>query len=247
MAKIVRRALVRAFRFFNPSHYCDPGYVEKKEYIFYVNFLKDKMTVFDIGANIGELSLLFSKFISPNGVLHCFEPTPQTFDKLKSTVTLANRANVILNNIAVSNEIGEITFNVYDDKHSTFNTIANRPLEKYGIQDVHSKKTTVMATTIDNYCGKNKIDQIDLLKIDVEGAEYQVLLGGKKMFLEKRIKCCIFEFGQTIYDMGNKPQDLIRFFDEVGYTLRNIVKNAPLFPHDRNKIALFSMLHAMPQ
>jgi len=86
---------------------------------------------------------------------------------------------------------------VYDNEHLSWSSLAERPLENYGIYVRPDRTEKVVMTTIDRYCEKNDISQIDLLKIDVEGAEYQVLLGARSMLQHKRIRCCVFEFGQT--------------------------------------------------
>ena len=103
------------------------------------------------------------------------------------------------------------------------------------------------AVTIDAYCARQGIGRIDLLKLDVEGAEYQAMQGAEKMFSSKRIGCCAFEFGQTTFDMGNTPADIQRFLTRVGYEIRNIVPGDPLFPGaKRAGKAEFSMHVATP-
>lgn len=222
--------------------------VEKHEQIFYINYLREGMTVFDVGANIGELTLLFSKFVTRGGIVHSFEPTPQTFEKLKSITSLASKKNVQLNQVAVSKNDGFINFNVYKEEFSSWNTSAFRPLEKYGIDLKPEDSISVPSITIDTYCLKNKIDRIDLLKIDVEGAELDVLDGAKKMFQEQKINCCVFEFGQTIYDMGRSADDLKKFFKDVNYSVTNIVQNQILYPVDKETgVAQFAIHVAKPK
>ena len=142
--------------------------IEKYEHIFYIKYLVNGMTVFDVGANIGELSMVFSKYTGNTGIVHSFEPTPGTFNKLESIIKLANLKNITINQLAVSKTEGFIDFNIYCDEFSKWNTSAHRPLEKYGIYQNPENCIKIDATTIDSYCIKNKINKIDLLKIDVE-------------------------------------------------------------------------------
>jgi FkbM family methyltransferase len=222
--------------------------VEKFEQIFYINYLMKGMTVFDVGANIGELTLLFSKFISENGVVHSFEPTPQTFEKLKMITAIAGRKNVVLNQFAVSNIDGYIDFNVYKEEFSCWNTSANRPLANYGIDLKPETCISVPTITIDSYCKQHNIERIDLLKVDVEGAEINVLEGAKKMFRGTNIGCCVFEFGQTLHDMGRSSDDLKKFFRDVNYSVSNVVKHQILFPVDnKTGIAQFAIHIAKPR
>lgn len=224
-----------------------PLQIEQCEYVFYINYLKPGMVAFDVGGNIGEISLLFSHFVGTNGYVHSFEAASKTFEKLKEILLLTNKRNIILNNYALSDKKGERELFVYPEEYSTWNTFANRPLEKYGIE-IKPEKTTIVATeTIDNYCENNSIKKIDLLKIDAEGSEVEVLLGAKKMFEKKAIGCCVFEFGQTIYDMGYKPDDLKSFFNNVGYRIKNIVPHSKILPHSSNNEAEFSIHYAIPR
>ena len=216
--------------------------VERPEHRFYVEFLQPGMTVFDVGANVGMCTLLFSRLVRDSGSVHAFEACRATFDRLSRICELAACRNVVLNALAVADAPGHVTLHIYDEEHSSWNTLADRPLEKYGI-NVHAlRKDVVPATTIDAYAHERNIPSIDLLKIDVEGAEYQVLLGAESMFAQKRVQCCIFEYGQTTLDMGNKASDIQSFFSRHGYRLTNVVGDDRVFPGSESTgVARFSI------
>ena len=148
------------------KNFLNPLLVEKNEQIFYIKNVNPGNVVFDVGANIGELTLLFSKFVGNNGQVHSFEPTPTTFEKLSSIMQVTNRKNVILNNFAVHEDKRLVAFNIYDKEYASWNTLANRPLEKYGIHINSPSTIEVPTTSIDLYCSENSIKQIDLLKIE---------------------------------------------------------------------------------
>ena len=133
-----------------------PLQVEKAEQIFYLENVYDGNLVFDVGANVGELTALFSRFVGNKGQVHAFEPTPTTYKKLSKIIELTRKNNVVLNNLAVSDLKGEIVFNTYIDTHASWNTMANRPLEKYGIDIEKPKILKVLSVTIDEYCKENK-------------------------------------------------------------------------------------------
>lgn len=204
--------------------------IEKAEQIFYIQYLKPGMVAFDVGANIGEISLLFSRFVGGQGQVHSFECSPNTFKRLNEIVTISNRKNIKQNCICLSDAISTAELYIFDDDHASWNTMANRPLHEYGIKIKPTSIQKVPTTTIDAYCESHNIQKIDLLKIDVEGAEYQVLKGASRMMREHRIQCVIFEFGQTTFDMGNDPGKLTQLIARNGYKLRNLVKGAPTFP-----------------
>ncbi len=221
--------------------------VERAERSFYLNYLRENMTVFDVGANVGELTLLFSRFAG-DGSVHAFEASRAAFEKLEIVCRAANRRNVTLNHLAVAEKKGAIRLHVYDDNYLSFNTQAVRKIKEFGSNVEPVEIEEISAVTIDDYCAEKKIEQIDLLKIDVEGAELQVMKGARKMLQSRRVKCLTFEFGQATFDMGNNPAEIEVYLKEMGYKIRNIVKSEPIFPRRENVgDAGFSMHTAMPE
>lgn len=231
-----------------PATHSHPLEVERAEHGFYIQYVKPGMVVFDVGANVGELTLFFSRFVGPDGRVHSFEANPETFSRLKSIVELVGLSNVKLNCQAIASQIGTVKLHIYDREHSAWTTMANRPLASRGINVAPLKTDEIKSTTVDAYCDSNGIEKIDLLKIDVEGAEYQVLLGAEKMLRKGQIRCCVFEFGQTTFDMGNHPDQIQAYLARCGYTLDNIMPGAPVFPGGHSSAtAQFSMHISRPR
>lgn len=205
------------------------------------------MTVFDVGANIGELTLMFSRLVGDSGSVHAFEPSLVGFEKLTVICTAASLRNVLLNRIALAEHEGVVTLHSYGDDYLSWTSQALRPLETYGIAVRAVSSEEAPGTTLDHYCQSNGIASIDLLKVDVEGAEFQVLLGARRMLEGGRVRCIAFEFGQTTFDMNNEPDDIEAYLKEVGYVLRNIVKSDPVFPgREGSQTACCSMHLATP-
>ena len=159
-----------------------------------------------------------------------FEPTGAGFERLEAISRAASLRNVRLNRLALAEEAGAVLLYVYAGDYLSWTTRALRPLENYGIDVKPLTTEEVPATTVDLYCATNGVAEIDLLKIDVEGAELQVLNGAARMLREKRIHCVTFEFGQTTFDMGNSPGQIESFLKDVGYELRNLVASDPVLP-----------------
>ena len=244
--------LKRHFRNFvkppeEPAAYAE---VERAEQMFYLEYLREGMTVFDVGANVGELTLLFSRFTSgaAGGNVHAFEPSRAAFERLETICRAANRHNIVLNNLALADKNGLIRLHVYADNYLSFNSQAARPLKDYGLDIEPIGIEEIGATTVDDYCAEKKIRQIDLLKIDTEGAELQVMKGARRMLESARVKCVTFEFGQTTFDMGNRPEEIEDFLAEMNYKIRNVVEGNPVFPgRESVETAKFSMHVATPR
>lgn len=221
--------------------------VERAERIFYLQYLREGMTVFDVGANVGELTLLFSRFVGASGVVHAFEPTGRGFERLGAVCRAASLRNVRLNRLALAEEEGPVSLHVYHGDYLSWSTRAARPLEDYGISVEPPSVEEAQAVTADLYCERNGVAQIDLLKVDVEGAEFQVLVGARRMLIERRVRCVTFEFGQTTFDMGNSPDRIAAYLRDVGYELRNVVAGDPVFPGGESaRTACYSMHLATP-
>lgn len=230
-----------------PIEAADYTEVERAEQIFYLDYLRSGMTVFDVGANVGELTLLFSRFAGSGGAVHAFEPSAGAFKRLETVCVAAGRRNVVLNNLALADKKGFIRLHVYPDDFLSFNSQAARPLKDYGVNIEPVGIEEISATTVDDYCAEHKIGQIDLLKIDVEGAELQVMRGAETLLKSGRIKCLTFEFGQTTFDMGNRPEEIEQYLDEMNYKISNIIKDAPIFPgRESVAAAKFAMHVAVP-
>lgn len=239
----IRRRMLSRFQSSEPAVFIE---VERAERLFYLHYLQKDMTVFDVGANVGEMTLLFSPFVA-DGNVHAFEASKSTFNRLEIVCPETERRNVVLNNLAVSDKNGTIDLHIYGEALSTFNSQAKRPLKDYGLDIEPVGIEQVQAVTVDDYCESRNIERIDLLKIDVEGAEFQVMLGASRMLREKRIGCLTFEFGQTTFDMGNSPDDIEAFLTKMDYKIRNIVKGDPVFPgRESVQAARYSMHIATP-
>ena len=221
--------------------------VERAERIFYLQTLREGMTVFDVGANVGELTLLFSRSVGASGSVHAFEPTGRGFERLEALCRAASLRNVRLNRLALAEGEGSVSLHVYDGDYLSWTTRAVRPLEDYGIDVKPMGVEEAPATTLDLYCERNGVAEIDLLKIDVEGAEFQVLVGARRLLNERRVRRVTFEFGQTTFDMGNSPERIEAYLRDAGYELRNIVAGDPLFPGGGSaRTAVYSMHVAAP-
>lgn len=222
--------------------------VERAERLFYLNYLQEGMTVFDVGAGIGELTLMFSRFVGASGEVHAFEPSSESFKRLTTICTAASLSNTHLQQLALSNGGGKLILHSYGADYLSWTSQAERPLERYGINVKSESTEEVLAQTVDSYCEASGVCKIDLLKIDVEGAEFQVLLGARRMLESGAIRCVAFEFGQTTFDMGNDPSDIETYLNDVGYVLRNVVAEDPVFPGRRSpETACFSMHVATPK
>lgn len=131
------------------------------------NLFQIKGKIFlDVGAHIGKYSILFSDFYDK---IYAFEPEPSNFEILKLNIELNNLQNKITPlNLAVSDKNGEIEF--FISKYSVTHSI---------VKNETGKSIKVKSISLDNFFKeyKIKVEDVILIKIDVEGAEDLVLKG----------------------------------------------------------------------
>lgn len=176
---------------------------EKNSREIFFQLAKHSDVIFDIGAYTGIYCLIASK-ANPMARIHAFEPNPLLFDALKKNIKL-NRSikKYTLNNLALSNYTGKMTlYKNHDYFTSQFSLI-------HKINN--AEKINVLTVSIDTYASHTNLNKIDLMKIDVEGAESIVLNGGSKAI--KKWKPIILMEALTSIDLSNQAQIL----KQMGY------------------------------
>lgn len=195
------------------------------DYVFYnecdlINVFFDKVQptdnkcyhLLDIGAQTG-LYTLYSKFLKHN-IVHAFEPFKESFDELNQNLKLNGINNVITYNLAIGNSIGRKTLNTCKH-HNGLHTIGNN-LQRFSIED--SVPITIKMDTIDNLFYGKKV-QISGIKCDIEGYEYFMLLGGKKI-IEQYHPLLLLEYNlENMLQCNVNSSDLDNFLTKHGYKL----------------------------
>jgi len=125
---------------------------------------------FDIGANIGWYTFLLGRLVGQHGFVHAFEPDPKAFAQLRANAALnEDTGSVHLNQLAMGASSGTLT--LYGSDITLYSSLYNSG--SAGIQE-----HIVPIETLDSFTREYGIEQIDFLKIDVEGSEFSVLKGG---------------------------------------------------------------------
>jgi FkbM family methyltransferase len=191
--------------------------------------IKDNNIVFDVGAYCGEWSLVVFEKISSCHI-HTFEPLYSSFMKLKKN--LSKYDNIIFNNVCVSNDEGFSDFWKYCDEPS-LSTIYKRDeveMKRHGIFQ-QPLKMIVPKISLDNYCKQRNIKNINFLKIDSEGSEFDILRGANRLLSEKKIDFIQFEYGGCFKDANITLENIFYFLKERGYSIGKITKEGIKIVH----------------
>ncbi len=196
--------------------------VEKSGEVFAMNYIKGKLNaraiIFDVGANTGDFADEILKTFNNNLTLHCFEPSHKTFEQLTSRI---KNSAVQFHNLGIGDVNGEKDL----FSHSEFSGLSSVYDRRLGHHQLEMKKSeTILMITIDDFCKKNHITQIDFLKLDIEGHELSALQGAGEMIKNGNIKFIQFEFGGTNIDSRTYFQDFWYLLYEK-YHIYRIVKN----------------------
>lgn len=158
--------------------------------------LVGKRDIIDAGAFIGDSALIFSPLTSKN--VHAFEAVPENFQKMLRTIELNNLENVVPENKALTCESTTVSISI--PKRGSGNSCTG--FEREGTQ--YSNTIEVTGISIDDYAEQHNLD-IGLIKIDVEGAEQDVLKGAIRTIKAQR-PILIISIYHNQYDFFNiKP------------------------------------------
>ncbi len=167
--------------------------------------IKENDVVVDIGAHIGFFSI-FASTLARNGKVFSFEPMPENFMLLSENIAMNNIRNIAAFNQAVGAKDGkqEIFLSEHNTGgHSFFHTKKN------------SEKTiTVPVVSLKSFMKSHNLNAIDFLKMDCEGAEYQILFNLSRETLQK-IKKISMEFHNI--DDKNNAEALKTYLEKNGF------------------------------
>lgn len=167
--------------------------------------------IFDIGAHEGH----YTKFVLetiPDADCYLFEPN---IDLLKDF----NNANIY--GFAVSDVSEEQTFYIPPKKNDELSSLYKREV----FNDTGFITKEVACVTVDLFCISMKISKVDFIKVDVEGAELDVLNGCPSMMRDKKIKFIQIEYGGTYKDAGITFIQIIQTANLFGYRVYELIKN----------------------
>lgn len=190
----------------------DTGDLERGTRILVENLVRPGDIVVDVGANIGLFSLAAAKKMNMCGHVYAFEPFPITADYARKNIKLNSLSSFVsVSQYAVSNKIGEgqLYLGTCSGHHSLYPLTAENNEERFVVPKV----------TLDHVL--SDVSCVDLLKIDVEGAELDVLEGAAEIVRRSRDIVMIVEFGAShVERAGCTPEVWMSRFKEYYLDVR---------------------------
>lgn len=163
----------------------------------------------DIGSAIGVAAIIMAK-LNPNSRVLAFEPYPKSFDNIVHNAEINKITNLSVYNIAVSNnDTKKLTLHICPHMSGANSThaISNRFNERYKSK----QKVDVNCISFDQIVEKHQIESIELLKIDCEGAEFEIIYDSET-FKQGIVKNITGEFHDLSYNNTiNNSDELIEY------------------------------------
>ena len=176
-----------------------------RQYIFCEQTIdKAESAIIDIGGHLGFFSL-YASLINPTVPIYAYEPHNGNFELLKKNLKENHVKNVTAKNLAVTNEVGEVELQVSkeDLNHSTV----------HAIEDT-GERQKVGSTTLEKIINGQNLGQVDLLKIDAEGAEFSMLEDSPSKVFD-RVSHIFLEYHDWVPNGDHKR--LKKFLEKQGY------------------------------
>jgi len=198
------------------------GYYNRRMVVLFDHMLRPGMTVIDVGANIGEISMTAAKRVGKTGHVIAFEPVDAIADQLQAnatrnhldqiTIVRTGLSDIPADNVPVYASCGQ---GIPDDEHHGLGSL-------FGGAKGAPELQRVPITTLDIWLAAHPIDRIDLVKIDIEGAELPCLKGAEGALRRFRPVLIVEIQDTTSTTAGYQASDILAFLSGLGYTFQTI-------------------------
>ncbi len=169
--------------------------------------------IFDGGANVGKYSLLINQMM-PDTLIYSFEPVNATFKILKKNVNGIDKITPVNQGLYKNDCKKEI--NIFpSNTHSSL-------VDIYGWKNKTKEKQSIELIKGDDFMKENNISEINFLKLDVEGAEYDAILGFEEHIENGKIKMIQFEYGYINISTKRLLIDFYTYLESKGYLVGKI-------------------------
>lgn len=175
--------------------------------------LSDGEVMLDVGAHIGYFTLKSSVRVGNSGRVIAFEPNPRTSETLRANVSASHATNVTIIPVACTDS--ETTLKFYADLTQGNSGASSLSHANAGKE---SHEFTVRGRPIDDVLRELGIQRVDVMKVDVEGAELYVLRGAKETLQRFHPRIIIEVVPRQLAEMNTTVEQLFSFIEQMGYT-----------------------------
>jgi FkbM family methyltransferase len=184
---------------------------EPEETALFNRVIKPADICVDIGGNVGYFSMLLASRAT-QGHVHVFEPIPLNAAMINANRELNGFANVTVNNTAVGDSTGKVSFSISGDSSFSSMIATGRMAEAHNV--------SVPILRLDDHIAAKKLARVDIMKVDVEGAEDKVIDGAKNLLTSTpvRPRLVLLElFDENLKPFGSSVSAIVSKMRSWGY------------------------------
>lgn len=197
-----------------------------RELRFLARYLRPDMMFLDVGAYHGLYAVVAGKLVGPKGRVVAFEPTPHDRRRLQLHLSVNGIRNTTVESYAVSSVTGRANFFL---PTSGVKTIAG--LRASGLSSSSTRPIEVSTITLDEYCAKNAISAADVVKVDVEGAELDLLAGATHVIAALRPLWIIEVIDEVTQAWNYAAPEILRYLERHDYSCFSFADDGRVLPH----------------
>ncbi|MCX6189543.1 MAG: FkbM family methyltransferase [Bacteroidetes bacterium] len=176
---------------------------------------KEPQTIFDVGANIGYVSFQFRKRFSAANIFS-FEPNPTVFSKLSQSFFNDKKVHPINKGVGATNGI----LNFYKNNNSGTSSFLKPSTFHLKNLAKAFEEIDIEVVNLTDYCMQNSIENVDVLKLDIEGFEIEALKGFHTFLVQKKVDIIYLEVNLSeLYENQPVINDVITFLFGYNYLL----------------------------
>ena len=189
------------------------GYYEPELTFALWSLLSPGDTFVDVGANEGYFSVIASKLVGTDGKVLAIEPQTRLRSVLETNFELNDVTNVRVFDVAISDRQGTATLHLAPDTNTGSSGLRQGTVYK-------NLETPVETLTLSELLTKAAVERVDLMKMDIEGFEFEAVLGSPELFREHRIRWFALELHPSMMAArGRRPEDIVSFLKGCGYQM----------------------------
>ncbi|MEP7341483.1 MAG: FkbM family methyltransferase [Acidobacteriota bacterium] len=191
------------------------GAYEPVETYLFSQLLRPGMTVLDVGANVGQYSLMAATAVGATGSVHSFEPVPVTFARLQTHIADNGLADIIrAHRVALWNDDTRVNLGLSTEMADNLGSYSIGTDAATAITD---SPVEAPALRLSTYAVAQHLTRLDVIKMDIEGAEPFALAGGYDLIREFRPTILIEVNKTALTRLGSSPAELWGIVSDLGY------------------------------
>ncbi len=195
------------------------GFWERQTWLGLAEHIPENGVFVDVGADIGYYSLKAAPLVGPGGRVLAIEPNPETLRRLRANIRENGASEVVVEPVACSDSDGMLEFFAAAEENAGASSLSKANAALAGPV---ARSYRVRARRLDDIIRESGVSRVDVVKVDVEGAELLVLKGAGDTLDRFHPIVLVELIEQQLKNMGTSTAGVIAFMSTHGYAIRHV-------------------------